>query len=462
VIFDITMSNKPKNPKGTRDFDPLTLQRRRYIINIIRSVFLSYGYNEIETPSIEKRSTLYQKYGSEGDKFIFNIINSGEKIRKADINSFNNEKFNDFISSISEKGLRFDLTVPLARYVSQHQNEISFPFKRFQIQNVWRADRPQKGRFQEFTQCDADVVGSNSILLEYEMLQLFSDVFKKLKLDNVRVRINHRKVLNAIAKKIGIKDNFNEFIILLDKIDKIGIENVKNEFKSKFQINNEIDKLFELIIKKSSAQNYLEVLKNDYLSENDKDLINELELLIDLIEKNKDLVEIDFDLSLARGLEYYTGLIYEVSMDSMSEIGSIGAGGRYEDLTEAFNLKDNSGIGISFGLERIYLILEKNDLFPKNITIGNDILVINFGSKYISNIAKNINQLRLAGRKIFVYPDNIKLSKQFAYSDKNDFKHVIIYGESENEKNIVKVRNMVSGKEEIFDIENFTEIFLKK
>ena len=462
MIFDITMSNKPKNPKGTRDFDPLTLQRRRYIINIIRSVFLSYGYNEIETPSIEKRSTLYQKYGSEGDKFIFNIINSGEKIRKADINSFNNEKFNDFISSISEKGLRFDLTVPLARYVSQHQNEISFPFKRFQIQNVWRADRPQKGRFQEFTQCDADVVGSNSILLEYEMLQLFSDVFKKLKLDNVRVRINHRKVLNAIAKKIGIKDNFNEFIILLDKIDKIGIENVKNEFKSKFQINNEIDKLFELIIKKSSPQNYFEVLKNDYLSENDKDLINELELFIDLTEKNKDLVEIDFDLSLARGLEYYTGLIYEVSMDSMSEIGSIGAGGRYEDLTEAFNLKDNSGIGISFGLERIYLILEKNDLFPKNITIGNDILVINFGSKYISNIAKNINQLRLAGRKIFVYPDNIKLSKQFAYSDKNDFKHVIIYGESENEKNIVKVRNMVSGKEEIFDIENFTEIFLKK
>ena len=456
------MSNKPKNPKGTRDFDPLTLQRRRYIINIIRSVFLSYGYNEIETPSIEKRSTLYQKYGSEGDKFIFNIINSGEKIRKADINSFNNEKFNDFISSISEKGLRFDLTVPLARYVSQHQNEISFPFKRFQIQNVWRADRPQKGRFQEFTQCDADVVGSNSILLEYEMLQLFSDVFKKLKLDNVRVRINHRKVLNAIAKKIGINNNFNEFIILLDKIDKIGIENVKNEFKSKFQINNEINKLFELIIKKSSAQNYLEVLKNDYLSENDKDLINELELLIDLTEKNKDLVEIDFDLSLARGLEYYTGLIYEVSMDSMSEIGSIGAGGRYEDLTEAFNLKDNSGIGISFGLESIYLILEKNDLFPKNITIGNDILVINFGSKYISNIAKNINQLRLAGRKIFVYPDNIKLSKQFAYSDKNDFKHVIIYGESENEKNIVKVRNMVSGKEEIFDIENFTEIFLKK
>ena len=456
------MAQKASIPKGTRDFLPAEVAKRNYVIDVIRTQFERYGFLPIQTPAMEKSSTLKGKYGEEGDRLMFNILNSGEKVKKADVNALQDNALGQFTSSISEKALRYDLTVPFARFVAQHQNEISFPFKRYQIQSVWRADRPQRGRFQEFTQCDADVVGSNSILLEYEMLQLFSDVFKKLKLDNVRVRINHRKVLNVIAKKIGIKDNFNEFIILLDKIDKIGIENVKNEFKSKFQINNGIDKLFELIIKKSSAQNYLEVLKNDYLSENDKDLINELELLIDLTEKNKDLVQIDFDLSLARGLEYYTGLIYEVSMDSMSEIGSIGAGGRYEDLTEAFNLKNNSGIGISFGLERIYLILEKNDLFPKNITIGNDILVVNFGSKYISNIAKNFNQLRLAGRKIFVYPDDIKLSKQFAYSDKNDFKHVIIYGESENEKNIVKVRNMVSGKEEIFDIENFTEIFLKK
>ena len=456
------MAQKASIPKGTRDFLPAEVAKRNYVIDVIRTQFERYGFLPIQTPAMEKSTTLKGKYGEEGDRLMFNILNSGEKVKKADVNALQDNALGQFTSSISEKALRYDLTVPFARFVAQHQNEISFPFKRYQIQSVWRADRPQRGRFQEFTQCDADVVGSNSILLEYEMLQLFSDVFKKLKLDNVRVRINHRKVLNVIAKKIGIKDNFNEFIILLDKIDKIGIENVKNEFKSKFQINNGIDKLFELIIKKSSARNYLEVLKNDYLSENDKDLINELELLIDLTEKNKDLVQIDFDLSLARGLEYYTGLIYEVSMDSMSEIGSIGAGGRYEDLTEAFNLKNNSGIGISFGLERIYLILEKNDLFPKNITIGNDILVVNFGSKYISNIAKNFNQLRLAGRKIFVYPDDIKLSKQFAYSDKNDFKHVIIYGESENEKNIVKVRNMVSGKEEIFDIENFTEIFLKK
>ena len=244
------MSLKPSNPKGTRDFNPLTLARRRYIIDNIRSVFSSFGYNEIETPSIERRSTLYQKYGSEGDKFIFNIINSGEKIKKADVKSFDNEKYNDFISSISEKGLRFDLTVPLARYVSQHQNEITFPFKRFQIQNVWRADRPQKGRYQEFTQCDADVIGSKSILLEFEMLQLFSDVFKRLKLDDVKIRVNHRKVLNRIANHIGLKNDFNEFLVVLDKIDKIGIDKVKDELKSKFSELKGLDKLFELMSKK--------------------------------------------------------------------------------------------------------------------------------------------------------------------------------------------------------------------
>ena len=456
------MSNKPKNPKGTRDFDPLTLQRRRYIINIIRSVFLSYGYNEIETPSIEKRSTLYQKYGSEGDKFIFNIINSGEKIRKADISSFNKENFNDFISSISEKGLRFDLTVPLARYVSQHQNEISFPFKRFQIQNVWRADRPQKGRFQEFTQCDADVVGSNSILLEYEMLQLFSDVFKKLKLDNVRVRINHRKVLNAIAKKIGIKDNFNEFIILLDKIDKIGIDNVKKELKSLFNNNLEIDKLFGLIERKFNPKEYLDNLNSYYLNADDTELISELDTLVMLIENNPDLLEINFDLSLARGLEYYTGLIYEVSLDSDSEIGSLGGGGRYEDLTEAFDFKNNSGIGLSFGLERIFHVILENNLFPKNITTENDILVVNFGKEYLFKIYKIIDDLRLINRKVFIYPDNIKLSKQFSYSNKNNFNYVLIFGESENHDNLIKVRNMKSGNEESFKLKDLKKYFTKK
>ena len=453
------MSLKPSNPKGTRDFNPLTLARRRYIIENIKSVFTSFGYNEIETPSIEKRPTLHQKYGSEGDKFIFNIINSGEKIKKADIKSFDNEKYNDFISSISEKGLRFDLTVPLARYVSQHQNEITFPFKRFQIQNVWRADRPQKGRYQEFTQCDADVIGSKSILLEFEMLQLFSTVFKRLKLDDVKIRVNHRKVLNKIADHIGLKNDFNEFLVVLDKIDKIGIDKVKDELKSKFSKLKGLDKLFELISKKVSPKIYLENLRDNYLNIGDNALLDELETLVNLINDNNNLIDIDFDFSLVRGLEYYTGLIYEISLDSKSDVGSLGGGGRYENLTEAFNLRDNSGIGISFGLDRIYHVIEDKNLFPKNISLNNDVLVINFGKEYILKISNLINELRSSGVNVSVYPDSNKLSKQFTYSDKNNFNYALIFGESERERNRIKIRDLKSGSETEFQMEKFIEKF---
>ena len=448
------MSNKPLNPKGTRDFNPLTLQRRRYIIDIISSTFESFGYNEIETPSIERRSTLYHKYGTEGDKFLFNIINSGEKISKADLKAFNNKNYSDFISSISEKGLRFDLTVPLARYVSQHQNEISFPFKRFQIQNVWRADRPQKGRYQEFTQCDADVIGSDSILLEFEMIQLYSSVFRKLQLNDVVIKINHRQVLNAIAKKIGIKDNFNDFVISLDKIDKVGAEKTKEELKSKFNNNSEIDKLFDIINKNPNHQEYLKLIKN-YLSESDLKLLSDLETIINMIDEDKKLINIDFDISLARGLEYYTGMIYEVSLKSDSNIGSLGGGGRYKNLTEAFNLKNNSGIGISFGLDRIFHVINDKELFPQKIALNNDILVINFGEEYISRILNLLDELRGLGKKVFIYPDNIKLSKQFSFANKNNFKDVLIYGESENQHNSIKIRNMVSGNEKDFDLKDF-------
>jgi len=448
------MSNKPLNPKGTRDFNPITLQRRRYIIDIISSTFESFGYNEIETPSIERRSTLYHKYGTEGDKFLFNIINSGEKISKADLKAFNNKNYSDFISSISEKGLRFDLTVPLARYVSQHQNEISFPFKRFQIQNVWRADRPQKGRYQEFTQCDADVIGSDSILLEFEMIQLYSSVFRKLKLNDVVIKINHRQVLNAIAKKIGVKDNFNDFVISLDKIDKVGAEKTKEELKSKFNNNSEIDKLFDIINKNPNHQEYLKLIKN-YLSESDLKLLSDLETIINMIDEDKKLINIDFDISLARGLEYYTGMIYEVSLKSDSNIGSLGGGGRYKNLTEAFNLKNNSGIGISFGLDRIFHVINDKELFPQKIALNNDILVINFGEEYISRILNLLDELRGLGKKVFIYPDNIKLSKQFSFANKNNFKDVLIYGESENQHNSIKIRNMVSGNEKDFDLKDF-------
>ena len=448
------MSNKPLNPKGTRDFNPITLQRRRYIIDIISSTFESFGYNEIETPSIERRSTLYHKYGTEGDKFLFNIINSGEKISKADLKAFNNKNYSDFISSISEKGLRFDLTVPLARYVSQHQNEISFPFKRFQIQNVWRADRPQKGRYQEFTQCDADVIGSDSILLEFEMIQLYSSVFRKLKLNDVVIKINHRQVFNAIAKKIGVKDNFNDFVISLDKIDKVGAEKTKEELKSKFNNNSEIDKLFDIINKNPNHQEYLKLIKN-YLSESDLKLLSDLETIINMIDEDKKLINIDFDISLARGLEYYTGMIYEVSLKSDSNIGSLGGGGRYKNLTEAFNLKNNSGIGISFGLDRIFHVINDKELFPQKIALNNDILVINFGEEYISKILNLLDELRGLGKKVFIYPDNIKLSKQFSFANKNNFKDVLIYGESENQHNSIKIRNMVSGNEKDFDLKDF-------
>ena len=453
------MSQKPSNPKGTRDFNPLTLKRRRYITDTITSVFTSFGYNEIETPSIEKRNTLYQKYGSEGDKFIFNIINSGEKIKKADIKSFNNEKYNDFISSISEKGLRFDLTVPLARYVSQHQSEITFPFKRFQIQNVWRADRPQKGRYQEFTQCDADVIGSNSIMLEYEMLQLFSDVFRKLKLDSVNIRINHRRVLNKIANHIGIVEDFNEFLVIIDKIDKIGIDKAKEEVKNKFKDLTDLDELFEMISKKMSPKTYLNNLKSNFIDHDDDNLLDEIETLSKLIMNDKKLINIEFDLSLARGLEYYTGLIYEVSLGSDSEIGSLGGGGRYENLTEAFNLKDNSGIGISFGLDRIYHVIDDKNLFPKDLSLNNDILVINFGKKYLIEIFEKINQLRANGWKVSIYPDNNKLSKQFNYSNKNNFKYAFIYGESESESNCIKIKDLQSGSESNFGFEKFIKNF---
>jgi len=455
------MSQKPSNPKGTRDFNPLTLKRRRYITDIIRSVFSSFGYNEIETPSIEKRNTLYQKYGSEGDKFIFNIINSGEKIKKADIKSFNNEEYNDFISSLSEKGLRFDLTVPLARYVSQHQSEISFPFKRFQIQNVWRADRPQKGRYQEFTQCDADVIGSNSIMLEYEMLQLFSCVFRKLKLDSVNIRINHRRVLNKIANHIGIFEDFNEFLVIIDKIDKIGVDKVKEEVKNKFKDLRDIDELFEMISKKMSPKIYLNNLKSNFLDHGDDNLLDEIETLSKLITNDKKLVNIEFDLSLVRGLEYYTGLIYEVNSGSDSEIGSLGGGGRYENLTEAFNLKDNSGIGISFGLDRIYHVIDEKNLFPKDLSLNNDILVINFGKKYLIEIFEKINHLRANGWNVSIYPDNNKLSKQFTYSNKNNFNFALIYGKSESQKNCIKIKNLETGSEIEYELKKFIQNFLK-
>ena len=436
---------KPTIPKGTRDYHPEIVLKRNYIIDIIRDVFTKYGYLEIQTPSFEKRETLSGKYGNEGDRLIFNILNSGEKVRKADIKALNENKTTEFINSISEKALRYDLTVPLARYVSQHQNEIKFPFRRFQIQNVWRADRPQKGRYQEFTQCDADVIGSDSTYLEYEMIQMYSNVFKNLGFQKIQIKVNHREILSSICRKIELNDNFIDFVTILDKLNKIGSEKVIYELKDKLGLKDKFCPLLNQIFESNNSSQALSLINEQFIdNDNSKKAFSELKTLFDLTLNNK--FDVLLDLTLARGLDYYTGVIYEVVSLTNSEIGSIGGGGRYKNLTERFNANNLSGIGISFGLERIYHLMDDNNLFPEEITSPNDILIINFGNEFIHDISFIVNELRTE-RNVSIYPDFVKLSKQFTYADKNKYNYVLIYGKEEAEEKVIKIKNLKTGDE---------------
>lgn len=436
---------KPTIPKGTRDYHPEIVLKRNYIIDIIRDVFTKYGYLEIQTPSFEKRETLSGKYGNEGDRLIFNILNSGEKVRKADIKALNENKTTEFINSISEKALRYDLTVPLARYVSQHQNEIKFPFRRFQIQNVWRADRPQKGRYQEFTQCDADIIGSDSTYLEYEMIQMYSNVFKNLGFQKIQIKVNHREILSSICRKIELNDNFIDFVTILDKLNKIGSEKVIYELKDKLGLKDKFCPLLNQIFESNNSSQALSIINEQFIdNDNSKKAFSELKTLFDLTLNNK--FDVLLDLTLARGLDYYTGVIYEVISLTNSEIGSIGGGGRYKNLTERFNANNLSGIGISFGLERIYHLMDDNNLFLEEITSPNDILVINFGNEFIHDISFIVKELR-AERNVSIYPDFVKLSKQFTYADKNKYNYVLIYGKEEAEEKVIKIKNLKTGDE---------------
>ena len=436
---------KPTIPKGTRDYHPEIVLKRNYITDIIRDVFTKYGYLEIQTPSFEKRETLSGKYGNEGDRLIFNILNSGEKVRKADIKALNENKTTEFINSISEKALRYDLTVPLARYVSQHQNEIKFPFRRFQIQNVWRADRPQKGRYQEFTQCDADVIGSDSTYLEHEMIQMYSNVFKNLGFQKIQIKVNHREILSSICRKIELSDNFIDFVTILDKLNKIGSEKVIYELKDKLGLKDKFCPLLNQIFESNNSSQALSLINEQFIdNDNSKKAFSELKTLFDLTLNNK--FDVLLDLTLARGLDYYTGVIYEVVSLTNSEIGSIGGGGRYKNLTERFNANNLSGIGISFGLERIYHLMDDNNLFPDEITSPNDILVINFGNEFIHDISFIVNELRTE-RNVSIYPDFVKLSKQFTYADKNKYNYVLIYGKEEAEEKVIKIKNLKTGDE---------------
>jgi histidyl-tRNA synthetase len=452
------MSNAPSNPKGTRDFLPTELSKRNYIIDILKKNFKNFGFSEIETPALEKTSTLLGKYGNEGDRLVFKILNSGEKVKKADINALNSNDLKSFSKSISEKGLRYDLTVPLARYVAQHQNDLTFPFKRFQIQTVWRADRPQHGRFQEFTQCDADVVGNNSIVQEIELIKLYDSIFSELGFNDLVFKINHRLILRGIADYIGIENNLNEFISIIDKLDKIGSDSVVDEIKQNFQ-DVSISKLEKLLKNKSlSFENISLLLKDSSLANKG---IGDLKSIFDFISSKSLNNEIKFDLTLARGLNYYTGTILEVVSKTNTRLGSLGGGGRYDDLTSLFNMKNTSGVGISFGLDRIFILMDEKKLFPSYLKNSFDVIIINFGIKYLKEIYFFIDMLRTKNNKVLIYPDKIKLNKQLSYANKHNAEHAIIFGENEYNKNEIIVKNMIKGTQSVHDLKELNTNILQ-
>jgi len=439
---------KPSIPKGTRDFSPVEIAKRNYIFSTIQEVFETFGFQPIETPSFENSSTLLGKYGEEGDRLIFKILNSGEYLKKVDDALLKDKDHAKLTPNISEKALRYDLTVPFARYVVQHQNDIVFPFKRYQMQPVWRADRPQKGRFREFYQCDADVVGSKSLWQEVEFVQLYDAVFTNLGLTETVIKINNRKLLSGIAEIIGAKDKLIDFTVALDKIDKIGLEGVTKEMLSKGISQEALKKLQPLFDLKGSNKDKLEQLSSLLLaSKEGLEGVEELKFVVDKIEKLElQSAILEIDVTLARGLNYYTGAIYEVQTNKV-DIGSIGGGGRYDDLTGIFGLKDISGIGISFGLDRIYLVLEELNLFEKIELPRPKVLFLNFGEKeslYCMQVMKNLREHRI---KSELYPDNSKLKKQMNYANKRMIPFVVFVGEQELSENNYTLKNMKTGEQ---------------
>ena len=453
------MAQKPSIPKGTRDFTPSEVVKRNYIFDIIKKQFQSFGFQPIETPSFENSETLMGKYGDEGDRLIFKILNSGDFLSKVDDASYAAKNLTDITSKISEKALRYDLTVPFARYVVMHQNEIDFPFKRYQIQPVWRADRPQKGRFREFFQCDADVVGSNSLLQEVELVQLYDAVFKELQLEGVTIKLNNRKILAGIAEVIGAKAHLIDFTVALDKLDKIGAEGVKKEMLEKGISETSIAKAAPLFVLKGSNMEQISALKALLMSsEEGLKGVEELRFIIEAIEAlGLQTAKLAIDVTLARGLNYYTGAIFEVAAPSKVQMGSIGGGGRYDDLTGIFGLKEVSGVGISFGLDRIYLVLEELGLFPKAIDQSLQVLCVNFGTKEALAALKLVTQLRRKGVKADVYPSDAKMQKQMKYANNRNVPYVILIGEQELAENSFVVKDMLKGEQKSYTMGQLEE-----
>ncbi|MEN1785031.1 MAG: histidine--tRNA ligase [Bacteroidota bacterium] len=446
------MPQKPSIPKGTRDFGPSEVAKRNYIITTIREHFETYGFQPIETPSFENSETLLGKYGEEGDRLIFKILNSGDFLAKVDEVTYGTKRSNDIAAKISEKALRYDLTVPFARYVVMHQNELDFPFKRYQIQPVWRADRPQRGRFREFYQCDADVVGANSLLQEVEFVKLYDAVFTALGLSGCTIKMNNRKILSGIAEVIGAQDLLVDFTVALDKLDKIGEAKVKEEMRNKGISEAAIAKaepLFQMQGEANAQLIQLQSLLAD--SEVGKEGIADLKTILTLVDDlGLQSAYLQLDVTLARGLNYYTGAIFEVAAPEGVSIGSIGGGGRYDDLTGIFGLPNVSGVGISFGLDRIYLVMEALDLFPKEVTQGLDILCLNFGAKEGAAALKLVQQLREQGIRADLYPTTAKVQKQFKYADKRAVPFVLLLGDQELEKGIFLLKNMNTGAQQEF------------
>lgn len=456
------MAQKPSVPKGTRDFSPVEVAKRDYIFSTIKNVFQTFGFQPIETPSFENLQTLMGKYGEEGDRLIFKILNSGDYLSKANAQALEAKDSQKLTTSISEKALRYDLTVPFARYVVQHQNEIEFPFKRYQIQPVWRADRPQKGRFREFYQCDADVVGSDSLWQEIDFVQLYDTVFTKLGLKGVTVKMNNRKILSGIAEIIGASDKLIDFTVALDKLDKIGKEGVTKEMITKGISEEAIEKVAPLFSFTGSNQEKLTQLANMLASsEEGSKGVEELRFIIDNIETlGLQSANLTLDVTLARGLNYYTGAIFEVAAPEGVKMGSIGGGGRYDDLTGIFGLKDMSGVGISFGLDRIYLVLEELHLFEKVALPRPDVLFINFGNDEALYATKAIKQLRASGIKAELYPSAAKMKKQMMYANKRAIPFVLLVGEQEMEQGIFTLKNMESGEQQSCELKELSKVII--
>jgi len=454
------MAQKPSIPKGTRDFTPSEIARRNYIIKIVKKHFELYGFQPIETPSFENFDTLMGKYGDEGDRLIFKILNSGDFISKVDDITYSSKKSASLTSKISDKALRYDLTVPFARYVVMHQNEIDFPFKRYQIQPVWRADRPQRGRFREFYQCDADVVGANSLLQEIELVQLYDAVFNELKLEGVVIKLNNRKILSGIVEVIGAPYHLLDFTVALDKLDKIGKKGVIEEMLKKGISEQAVQKAEPLFSLSGSNSEQLNTLGN-FLESSELGTtgIEELKNIISNLEHlGLQTCSLTIDVTLARGLNYYTGAIFEVAAPEEIAMGSIGGGGRYDDLTGIFGLKDVSGVGISFGLDRIYIVLEELGLFPEDISQSLQVLCANFGEREALAAMQLIGKLRKAGIKADLYPTNAKIQKQLKYADNRKVPYVVLMGEKELEASTFIIKDMVKGEQQKYTMDQIEKV----